>query len=638
MAYDTLRKWTPVPFTKVELEDAFWAPRIRINRTVTIPIEHEQCRATGRIDAWKLDWKEGMQPEPHYFWDSDVAKWIEAAAYSLSAHPDRELERRVDDVVRSIEEAQQPDGYLNIYFTVVAPEDRFSNLGMWHELYCAGHLIEAAVAYYEATGKRKLLDVMCRYADCIDSVFGPEKRSGCPGHQEIELALVKLYRATGERRYLELSRFFLDQRGRRPSFFREEMRRLEPEKKGLNWHFFGDETGDDFHTEYCQDHLPVREQNEAVGHAVRAMYLYCGMADVAGETGDRELLRACERLWESVCRRRMYVTGGIGPSRDNEGFTTDFDLPNRAAYAETCAAVGLALWNHRLLQLTGEGRFADVMERALYNGAISGVSLDGKKFLYVNPLESRGDVHRQRWFDCACCPPNIARMIASIGQYVYSQSETEAIVHLYVQGSGELDLGGRKVVIEQRTDYPWKEKVTLRIRPEEPAEFTLALRVPGWCRGATARIGRKSLPLGRRTRDGYARWRRRWRSGDELTLTLPMPVERIEANPAVVPDAGRVALQRGPMVYCLEAVDNDANLNDILLPRGSRLEATFDADLLGGVSAIKGRARRIDRAGWEGALYRPAGSRTRPVTFRAVPYCVWDNRKPGEMLVWIREA
>jgi DUF1680 family protein len=632
------RRWTPVPFTRVELEDAFWAPRVDVNRKVTIPIEHEQCRETGRLDAWKLDWKPGMEPTPHYFWDSDVAKWIEAAAYTLAVHPDPDLERRVDGVIAAIAKAQQADGYLNVYFTVVSPEARWANLGMWHELYCAGHLMEAAVAYREATGKRKLLDVVCRYADLIDSVFGPGRRSGCPGHEEIELALVKLFRATGERRYLDLSRFFLDQRGREPSVFREEMRKLEPDQKGPNWYFFGDEAGEDFNTEYCQDHLPVRDQKEAVGHAVRAMYLYCGMTDVAGETGDRDLLRACKRLWESVCHRRMYITGGIGPSRRNEGFTTDYDLPNPSAYAETCAAIGLVLWSHRMLQLTGEGHFADVMERALYNGAVGGVSLDGTRFFYENPLESRGDVHRQPWFGVSCCPPNIARMLASVGQYAYSQSETEAAVHLYAQGCALLDLGGREVAIEQTTDYPWRERVRLRIRCEEQIRLTLALRIPGWCRGAKAKLNGRPLRLEPLTRNGYARVRRLWRSGDEVALTLPMPVERIEANPAVVTNVGCVALQRGPVVFCLEAVDNGANLHDLLLPHGARLTAKFDPKLLGGVVAITGSARRIDRRNWRGALYRPASSRTTSARIKAVPYCVWDNRKPGEMLVWIREA
>ncbi len=630
------RRLTPVPFTNVAIEDHFWAPRIEVNRAVTIPIEYQQCKETGRIDAWRLDWREGVQPVPHPFWDSDVAKWIEAAAYSLATHPDAELEACVDQVIDMIEAAQQPDGYVNIYFTVVAPGDRWANLGMFHELYSAGHLIEAAVAYHQATGKRKLLDVMCRCADYIDSVFGPGKRDGCPGHQEIELALVKLYRATGERRYLELSGFFLDQRGQKPSVFKAETERLEPEEARINRHFFGE--GEDFHTEYCQDHLPVREQHEAVGHAVRAMYLYCAMADVAGETGDSGLLRACRRLWSNVCRRRMYVTGGIGPSSHNEGFTTDYVLPNASAYAETCAAIGLVFWNHRLLQLDCDGRFADAMELALYNGTISGVSLDGKKFFYVNPLESDGEAHRQDWFDCSCCPPNIARMIASFGQYVYSQSRTEVCVHLYVQGSAELELGDRRLQIEQKTGYPWKERVSITLRPERPAQFTLALRIPGWCRGATAKLNGRSLRLAPLVKKGYARIRRRWEPGDRIELKLPMPVERLEANPAVGADAGRVALQRGPIVYCLEAVDNGADLNDLILPRDAKLTAKFDPKLLGGATVISGRARRVDRRGWKDTLYRPVGTPTRPATLKAVPYCIWDNRRPGEMQVWIREA
>jgi DUF1680 family protein len=630
------RKLSSVPFTKVTIDDSFWAPRIAVNRSITIPIEYEQCRETGRIDAWKLDWKEGREPRPHPFWDSDVAKWIEAAAYSLACHPDHELESRVDGVVELIAKAQQPDGYLNSYFSVVTPERRWTNLGMFHELYCAGHLIEAAVAYHMATGKRKLLDTVCRYADYIDSLFGPGGRDGCPGHQEIELALVALYRVTGESRYLELSRHFLDQRGKTPSFFRHEMERLPAEEARLNRHFFGEGAG--FHSEYCQDHLPVCEQREVVGHAVRAMYMYCGMADVAGEAGNAELLRACKRLWENLCTKRMYVTGGIGPSQHNEGFTADYDLPNASAYAETCAAIGLVFWNHRLLELACDGRFADVMERALYNGVLSGVSRDGKQFFYVNPLESRGGITRRPWFDCACCPPNIARLLASLGRYVYSQSETEAVVHLYVQGSGEFEIAGRKVLITQETAYPWKESVTVRIHPEEVQTFTLALRIPGWCRAASIELNGEPLRLASLTRRGYVRIRRRWQSGDRVRLVLPMPVERIEANPAVVADAGRVALQRGPLVYCLESVDNGSNLNDVILPRESKLNAKFHPRLLGGVVAISGRARRVDRGPWRGSLYRRAGSKTRAVRIKAVPYCLWSNRGAGEMLVWLREA
>jgi DUF1680 family protein len=589
MAIAVRRRLTPVPFTKVEVDDVFWAPRIEANRVATIPIAYRHSEETGRIDAWKLDWREGKEPVPHPYWDSDVAKWIEAAAYSLSAHPDPELEGRVDRVVDMIAAAQQPDGYLNVYFTVVAPEKRWANLGMWHELYCAGHLIEAAVAYHEATGKRKLLDVVCRYADHIDSVFGPGKRDGCPGHQEIELALIRLYRATGERRYLELARFFLDRRGSRPSFFLREMEALDFEDGRMNRHFFG--------------------------------------ADVAAETGDAALLAACKRLWKSVCGRRMYVTGGIGASSANEGFTADHDLPNASAYAETCAAIGLVFWNHRLLQLDCDGRYADVMERALYNGALSGVSLEGESFFYENPLESRGDVHRQPWFAVSCCPPNIARLLASFGQYVYSESRSQACVHLYVQGRGELDLGGRKVVLEQKTGYPWKEKVAITVRPQGAAEFTLALRIPGWCSGARAKLEGRSLRLAPLMRKGYARIRRRWNPGDRIELTLPMPVERVEANPAVAADAGRVALQRGPLVYCLEEVDNGANLNDLILPRNAKLGAKFERRLLGGAMVVRARARRADRAAWRDALYHFVGSKTKPSTLTAVPYCVWDNRR-----------
>jgi DUF1680 family protein len=334
----------------------------------------------------------------------------------------------------------------------------------------------------------------------------------------------------------------------------------------------------------------------------------------------------------------MYVTGGIGPSSHNEGFTADYDLPNASAYAETCAAIGLVFWNHRLLQLECDGRYGDAMERALYNGAVSGVSLDGKSFFYVNPLESLGDAHRQPWFACSCCPPNIARLLACFGQYVYSESRSEACVHLYVQGRGELDLGGRRVVIEQKTGYPWKEKVAIAVRPQGAAEFTLALRIPGWCRGAKAKLGGRSLRLAPLTKKGYARIKRRWNPGDTIELTLPMPVERVEAHPAVVADAGRVALQRGPLVYCLEEVDNGASLNDLILPQNAKLGAKFEGKLLGGVMVISGRARRADRATWRGVLYRSAGPRTKPVTLKAVPYCVWENRRPGAMLVWIREV
>lgn len=633
-----VRQLTPVPFTKVKLADRFWAPRQEINRRVTIPIEYEQCRKTGRIDAFRLDWKKGQPNEPHIFWDSDVGKWIEAAAYAQSTRPDARLKRRVEGVIDLIAGAQQPDGYLNVHYTVVEPDKRWSNLRDCHELYCAGHLIEGAVAWYEATGQGKLLDVMRRYADYIDSVFGADagKKRGYCGHPEVELALVKLYRATGEPRYLKLAAYFVNERGRQPHYFDIEARGRGENPSGA---WFGCYA-------YCQAHKPLREQTEVVGHAVRAMYIYSAMADVANETGDASLLRACERLWESLCRKRLYITGGIGPSKHNEGFTFDYDLPNETAYAETCAAIGLVFWNHRLLQFDGDGRYADIIERALYNGTISGVALDGRTFFYANPLtvfpaalkDAPGHIAgtRQKWFGCACCPPNIARLIASVGQYVYSQSPSAAYVHLYAQGSGELEVGGRRVVLKQRTDYPWSGDVRIDVDPERPMSFTLALRIPGWCRRASIRVNGR--PIAAQRRRGYALIRRTWRAGDTVALRLDMPVERVEANPLVRMDCRRIALQRGPVVYCLEGKDNGANLTDLLLPRQSKLSVRFEPQLLGGVATIEGVALRRDNRPWQsGDLYRQERSPMRKTRLRAVPYCVWSNRGPGEMLVWIRE-
>ena len=631
-----VRQTRPVSFTNVSIDDPFWSPRLEINRTRTLYHVYQMCKQTGRIDAFLLDWKPGKEPKPHYFWDSDVAKWVEAASYSLATHPDPELKQKLDEVVAKIAGAQQPDGYLNIYFTVVEPEKRWANLGMWHELYCAGHLFEAAVAHYQATGERTLLDCALRYADYIDSVFGPQpgKREGCPGHQEIELALVKLYRVTGERRYLHLSRFFLDQRGQKPSFFVKEMERLSPEDAALNRHFF--QRGDTYDTQYVQDHLPVREQSDVVGHAVRATYMICGMVDVGLELGDKALIDAAYRLWESACQRRMYITGGIGSHRANEGFTCDYDLPNETAYAETCAAIGLVFWNHRMLHVQPDGRFADVMERALYNGVISGVSLDGERFFYENPLESRGDHHRQDWFGCSCCPPNIARLLASLGGYIYSEALDAIFVHLYIGGSARFRLGATGVTLRQESRYPWDGRIRLTLEPDRQASFDLALRIPGWCRSYRVTVnGQDASGVGSIDK-GYLYLRRHWRRGDVVELELDMPVERVYAHPAVRQTAGCVALQRGPVVYCLEGVDNPFPLHQVALPSESRLEATFEPDLLGGVVTLRGEALLDEESG--GDLYRTTPPARRPVRIKAVPYATWDNREPGPMRVWIREA
>ena len=639
-ATETMRELTPVLQTQVQIRDGFWGERLRVNRETTLPIEYEQCKSTGRIDAFRLRWKPGDPDPPHVFWDSDVAKWVEAASYSIATHPDARLEKKLDDVIDLIAAAQQDDGYLNVHFTVVEPEKRWSNLRDWHELYCAGHLMEAAVAHYESTGKRTLLDVMCRYADYIDTVFGrtPGKKPGYPGHEEIELALVKLYRATGRSKYLALAEYFVNERGRTPHYFTREARaRGESQAQHRHGGY-----------EYCQAHLPVREQKTAEGHAVRACYLYAGMADVAAETGDRDLLSACRAIWKNIVEKRMYIHGGIGSTRFGERFTMDYDLPNEEAYAETCAAIALVFFAHRMLQIEPDRRYADVMERALYNGVISGVSLDGARFFYDNYLASFPGTHRftgqkppvrQEWFGCACCPPNLARLLASLGQYVYSHTARSVFVHLFVNGQVTLQLGGQEVTLIQKTRYPWAGDVQIDVAPASPAAFTLAVRIPGWCEDARVTVNGETVETDAGLRKGYVRIRRRWEQGDRVELRLPMPVTRVESHPSVRHNGGRIALQRGPIVYCLEEKDNGKNLSDVLLPGRSRLTVkTGTSGLLKGIPVIVGQAFRRDTREWKGALYQTNRSELHPCEITAIPYFMWANRGEGEMLVWIREA
>jgi len=629
-------KLTAPAVADVTIGEGFWGRRVRTNRRVTLDHIYRKLQSTGRFAALRLDRPLPGGVRAHPFYDSDVAKWIEAAAYVLAAAPDARLARRVDRAVGLLARAQRPDGYLNSYFSRVDPDARWTNLRDMHELYCAGHLIEAGVAHAAATGRRALLDVAARCADHVWDVFGPGRRRGCPGHEEIELALVRLYRATGRRRYLDLSRRFVDARGRRPHVFDiEAAARGEDPEATARWRPYA----------YHQAHRPVRRQRDAVGHAVRAMYLYSAMADLAAETHDAGLLAACRRLWASVTQRRMYITGGVGSAAGGERFTADYDLPNATAYAETCAAVGLVFWARRLLAITADGRYADVMERALYNGVLSGVGLDGRSFFYANPLahygrfhhDHRGDGHRQAFFGCACCPPNVARLIASVGACMVGASPRAAWVHLYAAGAADLDVGGRRVTLRQRTDYPWDGRVRVEVAPDGPCEFDLMLRVPGWCEShAVAVNGRRAAPPVVR---GYARIRRRWGPGDAVELSLAMPVRRVAARPDVPQDAGRVALQRGPLVYCLEQVDHTADVHTILLPDASELTARFRPRLLGGAAVIEGGALALSRAGWRGRLYRPSPRRrTRAVRIRAVPYCLWDNREKGAMAVWLPRA
>ena len=594
-----------VPLPDVHVDGGFWGARLATNRKVTIEANLRQCEMTGRIKNFAVAGKlEKGQHRGLLFNDSDVYKVIEGVAYTLADRPDPALEKRTDAIIDQIAAAQQPDGYLNTYWTLVKPGERWQHEAYSHELYCAGHLIEAAVAYHQATGKHKLLDVARKFADYIDRVFGPDRRHEVSGHEEIELALVKLYRATREKRYLKLAEFFLDLRGR------ADKRRL-----------FG---------EYAQDHKPVRQQTEVVGHAVRAMYLYSAMADVAAITGDPGLLTAMDRTWHDLVDRKMYVTGGIGPSAGNEGFTVPYDLPNDTAYAETCAAVGMALWNQRLFLLGGDGKYADLMEREAYNGLLSGVSLGGDRFFYVNPLGSVGKHHRVTWFDCACCPPNVVRYLAAMGERLYAHDGREIWTVLYMGSTASVGLKGGKVRLTQKTNYPWDGKIEIRIDPEKPFEFGINLRIPGWCRSRPdVRVNGKPLPGEARPGNGYRRVVRRWQAGDVIELELPMAVQRVYADVRVKADVGRVALRRGPVVFCLEGVDNSGHVRNLCLPREARLTATFAKDLLGGVEVIRGEALSVSGEG--------AKRVTRPVKFQAVPYFAWDNRQPGEMIVWLPE-
>jgi hypothetical protein len=606
-----------VPFPDVRIADAFWAPRQATNRIASIPVNLENLEKAGNLENLRLAAKRATSGfTGPVFMDSDVYKALEAASYSLATHPDPALDKRLDDIISVLAAAQMPDGYLNSYYTVKEPGRRWTNLRDNHELYCAGHMFEAAVAHYQATGKRNFLNVAIRFADHIDSVFGPPpKRMGYPGHPEIELALVKLWRVTGEHRYFDLARFFVENRGRK--FFAEEHHAPLDQYDGTYW----------------QDDMPVFEHRNIKGHAVRAAYLLSGIVDVMGETRDPRLLKMVDRVWRNTTLRNMYVTGGIGPSASNEGFTTDYDLPNLTAYQETCASIALALWNHRLALLYGDARYADVVERSLYNGVLAGVSLDGTKFFYVNPLASTGQHHRSGWFSCACCPPNVARTLASLGGYAYATSDDALWVNLYIQGEVAVKLGGHNLKVRVTTDYPWDGKVTLLLQPEAPSQFGLRLRVPGWCESATATINGKK-PANASVERGYLVLTREWRSRDKVELNLPMPVRRIAANPRVTADLGLHAIQRGPLVYCLEACDQREPLPSLYLPANVELKTEHARDLLGGVVVVKGLAEVTTPQDWTGKLYAPVAS---PVTtpILAIPYYAWDNRNPGPMKVWL---
>lgn len=641
-----MRNWSPVSLERVTLRKGLLAERAAIVRDVVLPhqwqilndeipgIEPSHAIRNLRIAAEDdIGTYYGM-----VFQDSDVAKWLEAVAYVVSSEKYPELEVAADQVIELLARVQQPDGYLNSYFTAAHPDKRWTNLREDHELYCAGHLIEAAVAYYEATGKTRLLDVVCRLVDHIDSLFGaePGKTRGYPGHPEIELALVRLFRVTENPRHLELAQYFVEERGRQPHYYEIEAA-VRGDDQTRHWGKWGHH--------YSQAHLPVREQTTAEGHSVRAMYLFSAMTDLAGETGDHQLLEVCRNLWENTVRQRMYITGGIGSQEYGEGFTIDYDLPNDRAYTETCAAIGLVFWASRMLQYDLNREYADIMERALYNGVLSGMSLDGRTFFYVNPLEVWPDVcearydHRhvktirQDWFTCACCPPNLARLLASIGAYVYGASPNTIYVHLFADSECVLPIKGNQIRLTQSTDYPWDETVSIVVAPERSEEFTVAIRIPGWSKNVSVMINNTPIDISGLD-GGYLRLNRVWQSGDEIRMHLPMPVTRIRANPRLRENVGKVALQRGPFVYCVEEIDNGPNLPGIILPKEASLHLEEDPDLE--VPVVVGNAFRLKSSGNE--LYTSEEIELSPMELKAVPYFLWGNRRPGEMLVWLNEG
>jgi uncharacterized protein len=625
----------PVPFTSVRIDDLFWAPRIETNRLVTIPFAFEQCEKSGRMDNFiraaevlRGEQISNRKPPGYPFDDTDPYKVLEGASYALAVQPDQKMKSYLDDLIAKIGAAQEPDGYLYTARTINPEHPHpWSGHQRWvndpdesHELYDAGHLFEAAVANYQATGEHALLAIAIKEANLLCDTFGPETNKLnhiWPGHEIVEMGLAKLYRATGDERYLKLAKFFIDVRG--PG-------------------------GDEYHQSLIK---PV-DQTEAVGHAVRAGYLYSGMADVAALTGDQQYVRAIDSIWENAVGKKLYITGGIGALGGGEAFGPDYYLPNMSAYCETCAAVANDYWNERLFLLHGDAKYVDVMERTLYNGLLSGVSLDGKKFFYPNPLESNRQHARSPWFGCACCPGNITRFMPSVPGYLYAQKGDTLYVNLFAANKAEIKMdNGRALSITEETRYPWDGLVKMTLHPDASAQYSIDVRVPGWARDqavpgdlyrfidhpeerVTLKVNGNQFPA--RLEKGYFQLTREWKDGDTIELNLPMPVRRVAANKAVQADRGRVALQRGPIVYCLESPDNPGrHVRSLMLSDNAPLTASFVPDLLNGVEVIRGNALLVTRDD-HGQLVKTAQN------FEAIPYYAWANRGRSEMVVWVPDS
>jgi DUF1680 family protein len=620
----------PVPFTAVQVSDNFWLPRIKTNREITIPYSFQMCEETGRINnfIYAAGIKPGKFCTVFPFDDSDVYKILEGAAYSLHTYPDKKLETYCDSIIKLIVMAQEPDGYLMTWRKIdplhpptswSGGKGRWSDISNGHELYNMGHLYEAAVAYYQATGKRQLLDVALKNADLVWDVFGPGKRDSVPGHEEIEIGLVKLYRATGDAKYLQMAKLFIDRRG---------TRKFNPEGKNL-W-----ETG-----AYWQNHLPVTKQFEAVGHAVRAGYLYSAMTDISALYNDQDYKIALDHIWENVVGEKMYLTGGVGASGTGEAFGSDYELPNKDAYAETCAAIAQIFWNHRMFLLTGESKYMDVLERILYNGSISGVSLEGNSFFYPNVLESDG-ASRNPWFSCSCCPSNITRFIPSVPGYIYATREDTLFLNLFIGSDATIDIKGKEIKIRQETEYPWKGNLKVTVDLLKPLSFVLKIRIPGWARNKTVPgdlyeyLGGTASQLKLKVNgevsnvdkdSDYIVLERKWKKGDVIELNIDMPVKLVAANKNVKADSGKIAIERGPLVYCAESIDNGVNVLDLCIPVDSSWSVENIPGLLHGIEVIKGKA----------FMHDDRSTKSREINFTAIPYYAWAHRGESKMAVWL---
>lgn len=636
-----------VTVKQVHIKDDFWSEIQNRIINVVIPFqEHvlndevEGVAKSHAIENFRI--AAGLSTGEFYgmvFQDSDVAKWLEGVAYSLTVKPDAALEKRADDIIDIIEKAQQPDGYLNTYFTIKEPEHRWQNLQECHELYCAGHMMEAAVAYYQATGKDKLLHVMERMADHIISRFGEGKERGIPGHQEVEIGLMKLYRVTGKEKYKDMARFFLEERGKNPNYFYEE-------KQKRGWIHFGQYGMDPLDTKYAQVYKPIYEQDKAVGHAVRATYMYTAMADLAGEDNDEKLYQACKRLWNNIVNQRMYLTGGIGSTTDGEAFSEDYDLPNDMAYAETCASIAMVFFAKRMLNIEADGTYADIMERELYNGTISGIQLDGKRYFYVNPLEVQPGIsgkvfgyrhvlpERPGWYECACCPTNLVRLMTSLSAYAWSEGKDTIYSHLFM--GQEADLEKAKIQVESR--YPWEGKVVYHVSPKQ-SDFTLAIHIPGYIKikehHLQVTINGEPVCIEAAIRKGYLYINQIWREGDTIEITFDMLVREVYANNKVRDDEGCVALMRGPIVYCFEGVDNDGDVQSLRIPENVKAEAVLCKEgKPSGNMLLKVDGYRIHTSD---ALYSEERPTKEKETLTAIPYYAWANRGENQMRVWMHE-